>query len=79
MYQVSIRAYNNASLTVSRATSPTVFDDSVPQAGFVAEGDDFLKDVVWWGTNTYVSGNSGFVNLLPNNKILDRPKSKTFA
>ena len=62
MYQVSIEAFNNATLTVIRSTSPTVFDDSVPQAGFVAEGLDFVTDVAWWGESAYM----GILNFCSN-------------
>ena len=60
MYQVSIEAFNNATLSVVRSTAPTVFDDSLPQAGFVAEGLYFVTDVVWWGDAKYMSGKITF-------------------
>ncbi|KAL8577054.1 hypothetical protein ACOMHN_049914 [Nucella lapillus] len=62
-YFVRVNAVNSANLNTSAISPPFVFDDSLPVTGRVVDGDNFLSDLAWSGSNTTASAS---VLLLPN-------------
>ncbi|KAK3612537.1 hypothetical protein CHS0354_024514 [Potamilus streckersoni] len=55
-YIIKLTAVNKAGLSVNVQTTPVLHDASVPLPGHVGEGLDFIKDVVWWGSDVEVNG-----------------------
>ncbi|XP_052806219.1 uncharacterized protein LOC128235437 [Mya arenaria] len=56
VYFVTVEAVNKAMLRSIAFTSPIIYDNSKPSAGYVAEGADIKEDVVWWGNASSVIG-----------------------
>ncbi|KAL5014713.1 hypothetical protein ScPMuIL_008983 [Solemya velum] len=55
-HYVYLRVTNWAGLTVTRTSSPVLYDPSEPTPGKVVDGDNFRDDVVWSGEPDLVKG-----------------------
>ncbi|KAL5015119.1 hypothetical protein ScPMuIL_009389 [Solemya velum] len=55
-HYVYLRVTNWAGLTVTKTSSPVLYDLSEPTPGRVVDGDNFLDDVVWSGEPDVVKG-----------------------
>ncbi|KAK3101936.1 hypothetical protein FSP39_007496 [Pinctada imbricata] len=78
-YTLKLRVTNCAGLESIVATSPIVFDSSVPTAGRVVDGPDFTNDGLWFDNRYEMSGS--FMHLASPTTVAcpPRPTSMTNA